>query len=134
MINCLRRLSSYTFFFQCGKVLIAPCVKVEQANQSKAIADMSRVVGNKAQHPEDTPWSMGSDWPVRPELIQATRVRLLAAAKLVGGDEKTMLEPLKESLAKLVDEAAVQQHPTAQQEDNGIATLWSGTLWCLRAP
>ena len=115
MINCPSHLSSYTFVFQCGRLLIAPCVKVEQANQSKAIADISRAVGNKAQHPEGTPWSMGSDWPLRPELIQATRVRLIAAAKLVGGDEKTMLEPLKESLAKLVDEAAVQQHPTAQR-------------------
>ena len=91
------------------------CVTVQQTNQSKAIADITRAVTQTAQHPENTPWSMGSDWPVRPELIQATRARLLTAAQAAGGDNKTMLDPLKESLSRLVDETAVQQNPTAQR-------------------
>ena len=86
---------------------------VSTANQQKTLSDMQRSVGSTPQLPEQTPWSMGGGgWPLRPELVEKTRVRLWDAAKAAKTQWKEMITPLKESLSKLVDEKAVSECPT----------------------
>ena len=70
------------------------------------------------QDPEHTPWSMGGGgWPIRPELVEATRVRLATAAKAISatGSYFAMVDPVKESLSKMVDQTSVKESSTMQR-------------------
>ena len=64
------------------------CPVVALANQEKSLHDMKREIKTTStNHPEQTPWSIGGGgWPIRPELVVATRARLTADAKAKGLD------------------------------------------------
>ena len=98
-----------------GRAVASPAIVA--ANQAKSLDELRRSLETTTQLPETTPWSMGGGgWPVRPELVTATITRLLAAARAADATAgyKSMIDPVKESLNKLVDQKTVADSSTIQ--------------------